>query len=232
DRAKPPRSDTTLLWDTALPGFGCRLHPSGRKGFVLQYRLPDGQQRKMSLGVVGVPFTLNEARARARDLLNQVREGDDPASLEANRKQLKEQTAAINHDLPRSYAVERVWAEFMRRHFYAKEMSAAYIANSESQFRRYVLPRWRGRDVRTITRKEVVSLLDRIVDQGKGVTANRVLAVLSKLFNWSLKRGIVESVPTSQMEKPGPERRRDRVLSDNELALVWHAAGQIPYPSW
>jgi integrase len=227
-KAKSPRSDTTILWDTALPGFGCRLHPSGRKSFVLQYRLPDGQQRKPSLGPVGRPFSLADARDHARGLLKQVAQGRDPALEALPAAQRKEQRA--NTHKPGATTIEAVWAEFVRRHLEAKERSDSYIQHSEGHFRNYVLPRWRGRDISSITRKDVIALLDRIVDQGKGVTANRVLALVGRLFAWCVERDMLENNPASRVAKPGAEHRRDRVLDDRELALVWRAASEVRYP--
>jgi integrase len=209
------------LWDTALPGFGCRLHPSGRKSFVLQYRLPDGSTRRPGLGPVGLRFSLDDARDHARGLLKQVAQGRDPDRRE-------EQSANIH--APGATAIEPVWAEFVRRHLEAKERSESYIQQSKGYFQNHVLPRWRGRDISSITRKDVIALLDRIVDQGKGVTANRVLALVGRLFAWCVERDMLENNPASRVAKPGAEHRRDRVLDDGELALVWRAAGEVRYP--
>ena len=41
---------------------------------------------------------------------------------------------------------------------------------------------------RRITRRDVVALLDAIVDRGVPVTANRTLTVARKMFNWAIER--------------------------------------------
>jgi integrase len=227
-KAKSPRSDTTILWDTALPGFGCRLHPSGRKSFVLQYRLPDGSTRRPGLGPVGLPFSLDDARDHARRLLKQAALGRDPALEVASVARPSEHK--VNERACSATTIEAVWAEFVRRHLEAKERSDSYIQHSVGHFRNYVFPRWRGRDIRTITRKDVIALLDGIVDQGKGVTANRVLAVVGRLFAWCVERDLLENNPASRVGKPAAEHRRDRVLDDVELALVWRAASEVRHP--
>jgi len=61
-----------VLWDDDIPGFGCRVYPSGKKAFVLSYR-EAGRKRLIMLGRVGV-LTLSEARARARAKVTQVQD--------------------------------------------------------------------------------------------------------------------------------------------------------------
>ena len=54
------------VWDTALPGFGCRVWPSGKRTFILKYRVAGGRSgtvRKPTIGRLGA-ITVEEARAR------------------------------------------------------------------------------------------------------------------------------------------------------------------------
>ncbi len=57
--------------------------------------------------------------------------------------------------------------------------------------------------------------------------ANRLLAVLRKLFNWCVSRGIVTASPCAGISAPHREKARDRVLSDSELLSILDAARQI-----
>ena len=52
-----------FIWDSNLPGFGVRVLPSGRKGYVVQYRA-GRRSRRMSLGPITV-LTCEQARTRA-----------------------------------------------------------------------------------------------------------------------------------------------------------------------
>ncbi|HPO10071.1 MAG TPA: Arm DNA-binding domain-containing protein, partial [bacterium] len=62
DQAKfsDSKKETYILWDDALPGFGIRIYPSGRKSFVISYRM-QGKKRIMVLGAYG-RLTLDQAR--------------------------------------------------------------------------------------------------------------------------------------------------------------------------
>ncbi len=75
-----------ILWDTEVRGFGLRLLPSGRKGWVLRYR-HRGRQHMNELGDFGT-FTLDEARAKARGYLVRLENGEDPFAKREDGKTL------------------------------------------------------------------------------------------------------------------------------------------------
>lgn len=93
-----------------------------------------------------------------------------------------------------------------------------------------IVDKWGHRPIATITRAEVIALLDEIVDRGAPVMANRVLAALRKLFNWSIERGLLETSPCDKVKPPTAERSRDRVLTDEEITALWHGAESMGWP--
>src|SRR5262245_39604077 len=80
-----PSSTRYIVWDSEITGLGLQVspkgtrHPNGRKAFVLYYRTRDGVQRKPSLGPYGV-LTVETAREQARDMLADIRHGEDPSA--------------------------------------------------------------------------------------------------------------------------------------------------------
>ena len=110
-----------------------------------------------------------------------------------------------------------------------------YIEECRRSFSRHVKPAWGDRDIRTITRRDVIELLDDIRDGkgGKGgpVQANRTLALIRALFNFAVRRGIIEASPASLVERPGAETKRERALSADELKALWPAMVTLHYPS-
>ena len=76
----------------------------------------------------------------------------------------------------------------------------------------------------------MIALLDGIVDRGTPIAANRALAAVTKFFNWSLDRSIIETSPCIRVARPGEEKSRDRVLTDDELRLIWKAAARKGWP--
>lgn len=76
-RATKSQTKDTILFDKALPGFGLRIHRSGRKVWILQTRI---QGRSRRIAIPGyTEMRLAEARSPARELLARIRAGQNPA---------------------------------------------------------------------------------------------------------------------------------------------------------
>jgi integrase len=78
-----------------------------------------------------------------------------------------------------------------------------------------------------ITRRDVLDILDRVVDGGAPIAANRVHAAVRKFFNWAVARDILAASPCTGVKPPTAERARERVLSDDELRFVWQATDKL-----
>ena len=76
-RESRPGGKDTILFDKTLPGFGLRVHPSGRKVWIVQVRI-EGRSRRIVIARHG-EMELAEARRRARDMLGRIRAGQNPA---------------------------------------------------------------------------------------------------------------------------------------------------------
>ncbi len=86
---------------------------------------------------------------------------------------------------------------------------------------RDLLPAWKSLPVTEIRRRDVTQMLDRIVARGAPIHANRVRALVSKMFNFALTRELVEFNPVAGVPAPSPEQTRDRVLSEDEIRQLW-----------
>jgi integrase len=93
-----------------------------------------------------------------------------------------------------------------------------------------VLPRWKGRDIGDLRKRDVVQLIDAVIDGGVTVMANRVLAVVHKLFAWAVSRDILEHNPATGVAKPVAEVPRDRALTTPEIKAIWKATTHMAYP--
>ncbi len=71
-----------FLWDRELRGFGVQVMPSGLKSFVIQYRSPEGRNRRAVIGRYGL-MTVEEARKLAHEKLVAVSKGVDPVAEDA-----------------------------------------------------------------------------------------------------------------------------------------------------
>jgi integrase len=229
ERLKAAPGVRTEYFDKLLPGFALRVsgpttsNPAGSKSWVVFYRF-GGKLRRDTIGKWPV-LELAEAREKARKMLAAVSEDRDP-----------------HPTIQQKHSVESVVDEFISRHLTAHRRSASYIKETRRIFDAIALPRWRGRALEQITRRDVMELLDEVADgrasinsrngAGKGapIMANRVLATLRAFFRWSVGRGLIETSPVSNIPRPAGENPRDRVLSDEEIVYFWNGCDTLGWP--
>jgi len=212
DELAPGPSDV-FYWDTDITGLALKVTPKGKKSFLVQYR-PGGRgtpTRKFSLGQYG-PVTLHKARAGASRVLGLRADGRDPA---LERQQARRISA--------SNKFSDVADEFLSKHA-AQNRTVEETARIIKQ---YALPEWKNRSIHDIGKRDINALLDVIVARGAPVMANRTLAAVRKLFNWSVSRGIISVSPCAGISAPQREKARDRVLSDDELIAIFNAAREM-----
>lgn len=202
DEAKPGEREL-LLWDTEVKGLGLKVLPSGSKTFVLFYRTADGTQRKPKVGEFGA-ITLDQAREIARDMLGAVRAGGDPSAARKGARLAP--------------TVEDACKKFLEEHAAKKK------ALTEAQYRQLiekrVKPALGSRKIASISHEDVARLVYG-VGKEHPIAANRLRAMLSKLFNLAEKWGWRPngSNPCTHVER-NSEQKRHRDLSEAELARL------------
>jgi len=211
----PPGDHT----DPAALGLQLRVRPK-RGGYsrtwLLRYRWRSEWVRIVLGHAPGM--SLIEARSRALELRKGLDDGIDPRrgrpSRRARPAPLPLSAAPAVHP-DDSHSIDFLASEFIERYLRPTRRCPEY---AEAILRRDILPRWRGRDARTIQPGEIVELLDGIIDRGSRVMANRVAALLGQLFKFGIQRRIVAATPVQLLYRPGgKERPRQRVLTDDEL---------------
>jgi integrase len=215
ERARPIAGKRVALFDGLVPGLALRLGTSGAKSWSLIYRI-GRKQHRVSLGRYPL-VSLTEARAKARELLARAQAGISPDTDPAiARRQQKLETVA---DLV---------ADYLER--YQRRNNLRRAADVERMLNSAVLPSWGHRLISSITFRDGLDLIDGIADRGAGVMANRVAALIKRMFGWAVGRGILTANPLAGLKPPVKERSRDRVLADDELTAVWRTAATIGWP--
>src|SRR5438874_5816919 len=193
EAVKPPKQGQVDYFDAKPPGVGLRLSNSGRKTWFVMYRT-GGRLRRLTLGTYPA-LSLADARNQATSAKRAAAQGEDPA--------LQKQSARI------APTIADVAAQYMER--YAKQHKKSWRDDARL-LHREVLPEWGRRKAHDIRRKDVLALLDGIVERGSPIQANRVLALIRVMFNWAISRDILEHSPCYQVKAPSKENQRDRVL--------------------
>ena len=219
EAAKPNPAKRVEIPDAALPGLYLVVQPSGAKSWALRYRA-GGKPRKLTVGRYPL-LGLKDAREEAGKALHVIERGQDPAAEKRTAKADAQQAAASERD-----KLKTIIEQFMRRHA-SRNRRADEV---QRLFDREVIPRWGERRAHDITRRDVVELLDRIVDRGSPITANRLLAHLKTLFGWAKARDVIAAAPTDGLRPPAAEKSRDRILTDVEIRWFWQAAAMIGQP--
>src|SRR6266446_4733652 len=209
---KAPASGQVTFYDAGLRGFGIRLAAKGARTWVAVYHRA-GRVRRVTLGHYPL-MSLGDARAKAKETLASVELGNDPAAERTAQREaatFAEVAAAYIKNVSRTdengRPVSRSWAE-------KKRMLEADVT-----------PAWGTRKGRDITARDVRELLDGIVERGAPIAANRTFALIRRVFTWAAApdRALVPQHhnPCRGMERPAPERQRERVLDADELRRGW-----------
>ncbi|MFQ5623027.1 MAG: tyrosine-type recombinase/integrase [Paracoccaceae bacterium] len=212
-RRLEPKAKQYFVFDAALPSFGVRVGPSGTLSYVLRYRVGGGRkgrQRRITIGKCAT-MRVDEARDIARKHLLDIRQGGDPHG-----ERLAYRDAPTCDDLFRRFMSEHV------RPRRAENTAADY----QRLIERLILPALGRLKVKDVTTDDMAALHRQLRDTP--AQANRVLAVASKAFSmaelWRLRPQ--SSNPCRLVEKY-PESARDRYFSDEEMALIGNALGEL-----
>ena len=190
-----------------LPGFGLRVSASGRKSWILLYR--NGRHpRRLTLGTYPI-LGLADARAQAKEALATVVGGGDPAMVK------RADRSAISFG--------ELSEDYIERHAKPKKRT---WRDDKRMLEKYVPKEWHRTNAADIHRRDIRDLLDSLVVRTP-ILANRVLALLRKVYNFALSRDLVEANPCHGIERPAPERQRDRVLTSNEIRALWQALNDV-----
>ena len=214
DTAKPEQEQYGIA-DGIVPGQRCIVYPTGAKSYRIWVRV-NGKQIPVTVGDA-LLMTLAESRVKGKSILAAAVDGKDPR---------EDKLAATN---ARAETVGAVALTFIERHAKPRNKLRT-VTENKRLIDRNILPSWGRRPISSIKRRDVVALLDSIVDRGSPVAANRVFTVGRTMFGWAVERGLIETSPFDHVKAPTGETSRDRTPSDSELALILRAADSLAYP--
>lgn len=194
-----------VYWDDTLGGFGVRVQGKART-YIVHYRTETGRARKYTIGKVGV-LTPTQARDQANIILGQVATGEDPASKKAAMRD--------------GVTLAEVFERYMNEHARPRKKPRS-VAEDQAQWDNHIKKKLGRYRVDAITRKDISSL--HLSLQKMPFRANRVLALLSKVFSLAEEWGLrPDGTNPCRRIKKYPEKPRERFLTDKELARLGKA---------
>jgi len=153
--ALTPLARPWIAWDDRVIGFGVKVHPSGVKSFIVNYRAGDrGRTAPHRRVVIARTDSMDpeDARHQARELLIRVARGEDPAQARTNRSGYPTLTEAFEEYLTANPDRKEQTARFYRalmRNCFADWLwrPLGDIARREVEARFHLVSRRRGRTV-------------------------------------------------------------------------------------
>lgn len=215
-----PTAKRQVIFDPDTTGLALIVSPKGKRTFSIVARDPSGKQIWKSIGEPGA-MALAEAREKARIGVDRIKAG----VVEIFPEEKPEAP-------PETFRV--VAERFVRRWVNkgGKKQDGIPLRSKgeiERQFNAYLYPQWADVPFLSIRRGEVTELIDDMVDENGAVMADRVLATLSKLFNWYRQYDenyVSPIIPEMRRSGSTKDRSRTRILSDDEIRAVWDSAGK------
>jgi integrase len=196
------REGQAEYFDETTRGLALRVS-KGAKAWCFHYTT-SGTRKRLTLGTY--PATsLSKARTLATEAKGLLEAGEDPSTITAAAETLK-----------------AICEEYLSRE--GPRLRTAQ--ERQKTFNRLVYPTLGAVKIDAIRRTDIVRLLDKIEDERGPVMADKVLALLSKVFSWHASRSDEFRSPLVRgMRRSRPkERARERILTDDEIRLVWHKA--------
>jgi integrase len=204
---KPPAAGRIEIKDDRCAGLEFRLTRAGAASWSLRFRDPQtGKPLRSTIGsypAVGIAA----ARERGNALRKDVAAGINPVV----RKYRDRQDASAKTFKALAYRYLHEHARRFKRSAHADERCLEM----------HILPVWGKRRYDQIERADVIELVERIIGNGTPVQANRVQALVSKIFSFAVDASLVKFNPCSRLRKRGAETRKTRVLSDDEIRQFW-----------
>jgi integrase len=203
--------------DQRCIGLAVRVAPSGIKTWDLAFRIRgSGKVRRASLGRIA-DVSLEKARERANELTAAARGGRDLIAEEEESRA----AAASRH------TVEELIEVYVRRRVTGRLRTAADI---QRRLHRALAPILK-RHADDIRRREIRELLDAAADQGIEREAEKRRQTVGAMFRWALSQDMVETDPTAGLKAYDPGTPRDRVLTVEEIQILWKWLDSEALPS-
>ncbi len=221
---KPGKSRREIP-DGDVLGLYLIIQPSGFKSYAVRSRV-DGKTLKVTVGDV-YSMTLPEARDKARAIRAQTHAQLDPRV----EKKKADEAARLAEVVEEKASMRFLWNDYMDKFTTKKKKNGKRtIEEKERLWRKELEPLFGDRAAKSITRRDIIDMVDDIVDRGAPIWANRVLSMTNTYFTWLLGRDEVPFVPGHKVPIPSEEEDRERVLTTQEVRLFWRACDKLGYP--
>jgi integrase len=201
-----PRGERTDYFDETVPGLALRVTEQGRRSWSYLFTSPrDGKRARATIGTY--PATsLAAARGKALEARGHVETGNDPRLVLAGQASTGMTVAGLVH----AYLADPEKAALRSR------------SEIERRLRKNVVPIIGAVKLGELRRRDVRNVTDAILKRKRKVEATRVFEDVRAIVRWAVENEYLDANPLDGMGKPAEPTARNRVLSDDEIRVLWH----------
>ena len=204
----PAKGKRAYYYDTKMRGLGISITSAGSKTFIV-YRWMDGKPERITLGRYP-DLSIEQARGKAGEVNGMIAKGQNPNDI--RRAERAEMTFG------------ELFAEYLERH--AKIHKRSW-KEDQNQFKRYLVPLAK-RKLSIIRKQDIQGLHHEVGKENGTYGSNRLLALLSVVFNKAIEFGFWNKANPAHGIKKFKEHSRDRFLQPDELPRFFQALAEEP----
>lgn len=203
-----PASGNKIYYDDNIKGFGVRVTAAGARAFILNYRI-GRRERRLTIGSFP-DWSLSSAAKAAKELKQKIDSGIDPLAERQERRD--------------AVTVDQLCDIFIEEHLPKK--AATTQRDYKQIIDTYIRPDLKHEPVADIDFVHANRIFRKVSKSGKKTTANRVMAVMSKMFTEAQKLRLTTVNPTKGVEK-NDEVKRERFLDAKEVTRLIDALASL-----
>lgn len=222
-----------ILRDEDTPGLYVRAAPTGKATFYMRYRIGRGANapiREAWLGELSLTFPIDAARRRGLQLKSAGQQGRDLLNESKVMEHAATAAKTRQEDLLVSPLLDQ-WVQFLR------DRDRRW-AEGERIVDKELKPAWGARQLDELTYPDVLALVQMVTERTRksgrknatGAQGHKVLQTARRFFSWARKQRIIKENPAADLEAPVVEKRRQRLLNDDEIRAFWTSTGLMGYP--
>jgi integrase len=197
----PPKGQITCWDDTpGLVGFGVRISQGGAKTFLVLL----GGGKRHTIGRYPI-ISLQQARTRAKEILAE---------------------RTLGQHRPKTITFQEASDLFLATHYQGKKPRTK--RDGERILKKHFLPKLRRDRLANLSTESLAKIIDDLLPTP--AEANHAFSVIRTFLRFCVKRRYLNHSPIEGMSLPSRVLRRDRVLTDTELPLIYRASNAVGYP--
>lgn len=214
--------------DTVIPGFGVRVSNKGLRTFYFRYRFGPKYGR-IILGHFP-DMKLAEARTSAQKARLLVLEGKDPNPRPIAVSSEGADATTNDTEEPKSQTLFPQALDDYFSIYCAANVRPSTAREYRWSLNAHFLPRWKNRTMESITKGDVLTIVNSIVKEGNFSAARHAQKYIKGFFNWATGNDYIAASPCVGLPPPPKPKKRKRVLTDMEIRQIWNAAVTEGFP--